>query len=76
MAQYRATIQGQRGQASRLGSKKTGIRAKVNGWNIGVDVDIYFDAKTGQDRISIYRTGGSNARSMPELIADFTNGEK
>lgn len=33
MARFRATIRGQRGQASRLGSAASGIVANINGWN-------------------------------------------
>jgi len=36
MAQYRAVIKGSRGEASRLGHKSSGIRAEVNGWNLGI----------------------------------------
>lgn len=71
MAQFRAMIQGQRGEASRLGSKKSGLRAYVNGWNKGVSVYLQYDEKTGQDVVEVYKTGGSNNGSHPELIAKF-----
>lgn len=58
MAQFRAVIQGQRGQASRLGSKKSGASAVVNGWRVGVRVNAYHEA--GRDVIEVYATGGSN----------------
>jgi hypothetical protein len=31
MAQFRGTLHGQRGEASRLGSKKSGLTARVDG---------------------------------------------
>ena len=67
MAQFRAIIRGQRGEASRLGSKQSGIVAHVDGWHTGATVRI--DHVDGRDRISIYRTGGSNANSTARLVA-------
>lgn len=70
MAQYRATIQGQRGEASRLGNKKSGIGARVNGWHTGVAVSIEF--KDGKDVVTVYRTGGSGYDSKDSgLIAEW-----
>lgn len=69
MAQFQAIIQGQRGEASRLGSKKSGIDAVVRGWNVGIKVIGYFDPETGQDVFTVYRTAGSNARHSSEVIA-------
>ena len=60
MAQFRATIKGQRGQASRLGSKETGIVADINGWNLGVRVEAFYDADSDQDIFTVFETGGSN----------------
>ena len=69
MAQFRAIIRGQRGEASRLGSKQSGIVAHVDGWHTGATVRI--DHVDGRDRISIYRTGGSNANSTARLVAQW-----
>lgn len=60
MAHFRASIKGQRGEASRLGSKKTGIQATINGWNNGIRVVGEHDENTGEDRFTVYFTGGSN----------------
>lgn len=60
MAHFRATIQGNRGKASRLGTKKSGIVATVNGWNVGVDVVIKHNEETGKDVITVIPTSGSN----------------
>jgi hypothetical protein len=59
MAQFRATIEGQRGQASRLGSKTSGMVAKVNGWDSGVMV--YAEHVDGKDRFEVMATKGSNS---------------
>jgi len=38
MAQFRGTVQGSRGGASRLGGKSSGIDTTANGWDMGVRV--------------------------------------
>lgn len=69
MARFRATIKGQRGSASRLGSATSGIVANVNGWNLGIQVVAMDDraatmegGKPGKDsdRFEVRATGGSN----------------
>lgn len=58
MAHFRATIKGQRGEASRLGSAKSGIMAEINGWDRGIKV--YAEHKDGKDHFTVISTGGSN----------------
>ena len=58
MARFRATIKGSKGEASRLGTAKSGLVVNVNGWNVGVRVTI--GDEDGQDVIHVHRTGGSN----------------
>ena len=69
MAQFRASISGQRGEASKLGSKKSGIVASIDGWNVGVKVSGYFDEEKQKDVFYIYKSSGSNAREANQLIA-------
>lgn len=66
MAQYRAFIQGQRGPASRLGSKRSGIWASVNGWHDGVHVVVSHE--NGRDCFKVYRTAGSNGDSSQYVL--------
>jgi len=69
MAQFRATIKGQRGEVSRLGSKASGIQARVNGWDVGILVNAnHID---GQDTMELYSTGGSNARCFEQFIGEI-----
>lgn len=58
MAHFRATIKGQKGEASRLGSKSSGIVAEINGWDRGIRV--YAEFKDGKDHFVVVSTGGSN----------------
>ena len=64
MAQFRASMQGQRGEASRLGGKSSGISARVNGWRLGIDVDGRYDEKTDSDVFTVAITQGSSYRGI------------
>ena len=63
MAQFYAEIQGNRGEAFRMGTKDSGMRAHVRGWNVGVKVSCRYDAENDRDVITIEETGGSNNAS-------------
>lgn len=71
MARFIGNMQGQRGEASRLGSTKSGIQAHIRGWNIGIKVNGYVDDK-GNDLFEVYLTSGSNGRKNGKLIGTFT----
>lgn len=47
MAQFRGSVVGCRGEATRLGSKKSCLTVEANGWNFGVRVWMFHDAETG-----------------------------
>ena len=67
---FYAEVKGNRGTASRGGSKNSGMPAHVRGWNVGVKVYIAVDDH-GDDHVFVYKTGGSNQGSQGELITDF-----
>lgn len=71
MARFRGTLQGNRGDASRLGTAKSGLRVTANGWNIGATVDLFVNDK-GEDVLEISLTGGSNNRSAFKSFGPFT----
>ncbi len=71
MAQFRGTVQGQRGEVSRLGSKSSGLTVEGNGWGIGARIELSHN-EAGEDVVQVYRTGGSNARAHEQLICEFT----
>ena len=67
MARFRGTLQGNRGQASRLGTEKTGLSVTANGWHTGVSVQLDADPDNpGKDRVLIWRTGGSGGPKTPK----------
>ena len=69
MARFRGTIQGGRGEASRLGHK--GLRASINGWDVGVRVYASV-GDDGEDVICVIATGGSNGARRAHVIADVS----
>lgn len=75
MAHFRATIKGNRGLVSRLGTK-AGLVATINGWNIGVNVVASHDPLTGRDHIHIYQSGGSNSPHNKTLLATIATESK
>lgn len=69
MAQFRATIRGQRGEASRLGSKTSGLHVTVNGWTAGITVHCEHTAT--DDFFSVFLTSGSSY-GMSKLLFQGT----
>lgn len=74
MAHFRGVIQGNRGDASRLGSKDSGMTAHADGWHTGATVRIQH--VDGRDRVSVYRTGGNNRGTSEVLVAQWFAAEK
>ena len=74
MAHFRNTVQGNRGEASRLGTKDSGMKASIDGWDVGVDVTIRYNGKTGLDEIHVYKTNGSNGYKR-ELVLSINTPE-
>lgn len=66
MAQFYASIQGNRGEATRMGTKLTGIEGHIRGWNIGCRVHMYH--RDGVDHCWIYQTKGSNGGEEKLLV--------
>ena len=74
MSRFYASIKGNRGEATRQGTKESGIHGHIRGWNIGVEVRCYVD-ETGGDICAIYKTGGSSGSERDELIATVKGGK-
>lgn len=71
MAHFYASIQGNRGEATRIGTKNSGIEGHIRGWNIGAEVRCHVNAK-GQDVVEIWLTGGSNRIDSARYLGAFT----
>ena len=68
MARFYASIQGNRGEASRMGTPASGMTGHIRGWNVGVRVRCYVTSG-GKDVCEVYSTGGSNGGAPEKLIA-------
>lgn len=69
MARFRGTIQGNRGQTSRLGSAYSGLLTETNGWNFGIRVRT--STVGDEDIFEVFQTGGSNG-GYNRRIAKYT----
>jgi len=52
MAAFRGTVQGNRGEVSRLGTKKSGITARINGHKIVCKVEMNLNSE-GLEQVTI-----------------------
>lgn len=69
---FYASIQGNRGTATRMGGKRSGIGGHIRGWDIGARVVCFVDVN-GKDVVRVYKTGGSSGRIPEKLITEFTD---
>lgn len=63
MAEFYGSIQGARGQATRCGTKSSGLHGHIRGWETGAGVEVRpFGCSA---RVSVTRTGGSHDADYP-----------
>ena len=72
MAQYYADIQGNRGQATRMGTKKSGMDGHIRGWNIGARVFMRWNEATGEDEVTVDLTSGSKGAKHAKRLGTWT----
>jgi hypothetical protein len=76
MARFRGTIQGSRGEASRLGTPRSGLVVTADGWDLGIAVYADVDPQDKEkDVFKVYLTGGSNGGCATKCIGTFTEGD-
>lgn len=66
MAEFLGTIQGNRGEVSRTGSKRSGITANIGSWSGGVYVRLWENERTGTTwcRVTLQKWHGSGTEKM------------
>lgn len=64
MAQFRGTIQGQRGEASRLGSKTSGLVVTAASWSGAVQVTLYHAKGVDMARVSLTKHHGQGTSAL------------
>jgi hypothetical protein len=72
MAHFYGGVHGNRGAATRLGTKDSGLNAFANGWNLGVDVSLRHSRVTGEDVVSITVTRGSGGGGSRLCLGSYT----
>lgn len=75
MAHFRATVKGHRSEASRLGTKNSGMNVSLHGWNVGLQADIIHDGNGKEDIIEVYLNAGSNAPSNRIFLGRYTENQ-
>lgn len=70
MSHFYGDIQGNRGEATRGGSKDSGVDGHIRGWHTGARVECFYDEDSGKDMVRVYRTSGSSGHSN-ELVAEW-----
>lgn len=71
MSHFYASIQGNRGEATKTGTKISGVHGHIRGWDFGIKVDMYIN-DAGEDTARVYLTGGSNGYDADKLLGIFT----
>ena len=66
MSHFYGNMKGSRGETTRCGTKNSGIRCHVRGWNYGIKVIIQH--YNGKDIVSVWETGGSNGHNPDRLV--------
>lgn len=72
MAQFYADIQGNRGMATRMGTKKSGLDGHIRGWHIGARVWMSYNEQTKEDECIIDLTSGSYRAGHSKRLGIFT----
>jgi len=72
MSRFYGSLQGNRGEVTRGGSKRSGIRGHIRGWNVGVKVVCSFDFENMRDVCRVYKTGGSTGATPEDFICEVT----
>ena len=74
MAHFIGNVRGQRGAASRIGSKAKGLIVNCNGWEAGIRIEANHNPQTGRDIFTIFATTGSGYGSEFEIGKVTTDG--
>ena len=53
MAHFYGSIQGQRGEATRLGNKNSGLQVTAASWDGAISVHLEYDEATGRNRFTV-----------------------
>lgn len=75
MSYFYGVLQGQRGEATRTGSKSSGIHATAASWSGAISVRIFHDEASGKDIYEVYQSPWLG-RGVSQRIASGVVGEE
>lgn len=74
MAHFYGTLQGSRGEASRLGGKASGIQTIAAGWGGAINTRVWHDERDGVDRFRVeltpWQSSGGESKVLAEGVLD------
>lgn len=73
MARFYGSLQGNRGQTTRMGTPSSGIKGHLRGWSIGAKVQLWV-GPDGSDRVTVQLTGGSHNPSTLTDLGTYREG--
>lgn len=68
MAHFYGTIRGQRGEASRLGGKASGLTVYAASWQGAVRVTLWYDSATDTDMADVKLTTHTNGAGTERVL--------
>ncbi len=71
MAHFIGYLQGNRGGASRLGTKASSMDVSGRGWHIGASVWVYWDEQAQEDRVTVTLDCGSSHDGNSRRLGTF-----
>ena len=76
MGHFYANIQGNRGEATRMGTKESGIGGHIRGWHVGGSVSCNYNSNKDRDECCIRATRGSSGYGGTHLatVIELNNG--
>lgn len=67
MARFWGSLKGRKGEATRLGDSNSGLKAQINGWDLGIEVQV--EAEDDKDVFEIWITSGSRRQRAAMFLA-------
>lgn len=76
MAHYYSRIKGHRGEATRCGSKSSGITARADSYSVGARIEINWSDQLQSDVVTIYATTGSSSNGSRIFSYTIQDGKR
>ena len=76
MAHYYSRICGHRGEATRCGTKQSGIVARADSYTVGARISIQWSDQLQADIVNVYATSGSSDYGSRILSYTIQNGQR